>query len=657
MYNTGNRVYNNVFYGTDFAGISISPSTTYAFADNVIKNNILAMSKFVANDTRWSWYTGELDQKPVQLLCGRLDGFICQNNGFFADATETEYLISLGSRSPLVSPQQSIETLQATYPDLFWDNMTANPSFMNADGKDFQLLADSPMIDTGDFLTIARQAGSGNYLPVADVGYFYDGFNIPGQVGDLIRLEGQDNTARIINIDYENNILELSQSLSWNEGQGISLDYLGAKPDMGAYEFLAGDNYPPIAAFSAEPDSQDTWTFDFDASEANDSDGEIILYSWDFGDGSIATSSVPIISHTFPESKTYTVTLTITDNGNPPQRGTAKQIISIGDPALMVSATELNFGPFKKSATVELTNGGAGAMIYNVTTSASWLKLTSDNGTVTNQAETITVQVDRESLAVGNYSGTITVDAGVAGSCQINAAINVTEMIETNIINSDDSWNYFKGNQPPPSDWIDADCEDSQWLCGLAGIGYSNDVSYTTLLDDMYDNYLTVYMRREFSLEDLNLIEAMELGMYYDDGFIAYINGIEVARSNSMGAPGEAFAFDEPSIDSHDEEAAEEIYPIALSSALLLPGNNVLAIELHNVYIKSSDACAVPRLTIKKINGNPADINFDGQVTLQDFAIIAGQWLKTEAQMIEDLDHDGSIGISDLILFEQHWME
>ena len=78
-HNKGNRVYHNVFHGSDFAGIEISGSQDYAFEDNVFKNNILAGSRFVANDRRWSWYTEELEGKAVQLMTGRLDESITRS--------------------------------------------------------------------------------------------------------------------------------------------------------------------------------------------------------------------------------------------------------------------------------------------------------------------------------------------------------------------------------------------------------------------------------------------------------------------------------------------------------------------------------------------------------------------------------------------------
>ncbi|MDT8300330.1 MAG: hypothetical protein RQ760_02530 [Sedimentisphaerales bacterium] len=64
-FNYENRLYNNVFCKSDFAGINISGSRSYTFYGNIMKNYVLLKSNFVANDKRWSWYTGELAGKPV----------------------------------------------------------------------------------------------------------------------------------------------------------------------------------------------------------------------------------------------------------------------------------------------------------------------------------------------------------------------------------------------------------------------------------------------------------------------------------------------------------------------------------------------------------------------------------------------------------------
>jgi large repetitive protein len=70
-------------------------------------------------------------------------------------------------------------------------------------------------------------------------------------------------------------------------------------------------NSPPVASFSF---SCSKFTCSFDAAGSKDSDGVITSYAWDFGDGK--TGSGPAVSHTYKAPPdTYTVTLTVTDNG------------------------------------------------------------------------------------------------------------------------------------------------------------------------------------------------------------------------------------------------------------------------------------------------------------------------------------------------------
>jgi PKD domain len=51
----------------------------------------------------------------------------------------------------------------------------------------------------------------------------------------------------------------------------------------------------------------------FDGSNSSDSDGSIVSYDWDFGDGATGTGVSP--SHTYATGGTYIVWLTVTDDG------------------------------------------------------------------------------------------------------------------------------------------------------------------------------------------------------------------------------------------------------------------------------------------------------------------------------------------------------
>jgi len=73
-------------------------------------------------------------------------------------------------------------------------------------------------------------------------------------------------------------------------------------------------NRPPVAVFSVSPPNPAVGqTVLFDASGSYDSDGSILSYSWDFGDGRGASGSV--VPHTYASGMTYFVRLTVTDDG------------------------------------------------------------------------------------------------------------------------------------------------------------------------------------------------------------------------------------------------------------------------------------------------------------------------------------------------------
>jgi len=69
-------------------------------------------------------------------------------------------------------------------------------------------------------------------------------------------------------------------------------------------------NVAPTAVFTSTPTNL---SVAFDGSGSSDSDGTIASYAWDFGDGGTSTVAKP--SHTYGAAGTFSVKLTVTDNG------------------------------------------------------------------------------------------------------------------------------------------------------------------------------------------------------------------------------------------------------------------------------------------------------------------------------------------------------
>jgi hypothetical protein len=190
---------------------------------------------------------------------------------------------------------------------------------------------------------------------------------------------------------------------------------------------------------------------------------------------------------------------------------------------------------------------------------------------------------------------------------------------QTKVIAEGDSFSYFKGMSEPPSDWNTLAFDDSSWLDGITPFGYG-DLTNGTVLSDMQNGYLTLYIRRKFTIADANNIGALTLRMRYDDGYVAYINGVEIVRKNVAGTPGTPPAFDAPGTDHETNPTFEDTLICRSALTSLVSGENVLAIQGHNVNLTSSDftlfpvlesvndLCPINMMCIPSPAGNPVNM-------------------------------------------------
>jgi len=71
----------------------------------------------------------------------------------------------------------------------------------------------------------------------------------------------------------------------------------------------------PVAIFTYSPTFPETFVaVTFNASESYDSNGHIVSYVWDFGDGNMTTLTTPTITHYYVAAGNYTVILIVSDN-------------------------------------------------------------------------------------------------------------------------------------------------------------------------------------------------------------------------------------------------------------------------------------------------------------------------------------------------------
>ncbi|KAA3657487.1 MAG: T9SS C-terminal target domain-containing protein, partial [Calditrichaeota bacterium] len=188
----------------------------------------------------------------------------------------------------------------------------------------------------------------------------------------------------------------------------------------------------------------------------------------------------------------------------------------------------------------------------------------------------------------------------------ISGKAQAEPLIWQTIIDRGDYWRFFVGRSEPPIDWISESFNDSSWFNGASGFGYGDGDDYTYIA-----NTMSIFVRKSFQITDKDSLASMALHVDYDDAFVAYINGVEVARAN-IGQPGVRPGFDQPADNSQHEA---EIFRGGKAPLFLIPqwrdiiknGDNILAVEVHNAGINSSDLTLIPFLSVAHRNNHSSE--------------------------------------------------
>ena len=155
-----------------------------------------------------------------------------------------------------------------------------------------------------------------------------------------------------------------------------------------------------------------------------------------------------------------------------------------------------------------------------------------------------------------------------------------------------DQWEYLVPTSQPSSNWNQLGFNASSWNTGPSGFGYGDGDDATTVSSTM-----SVYIRKIFTISSSSVVEAIILDLDYDDGFVAYLNGQEIARNLVTGSPP---SYNQPSDGYHEALLPQGYAPerFAVDPALLNTGTNVLAVQVHNQSADSSDLSALPVLSL-----------------------------------------------------------
>lgn len=163
------------------------------------------------------------------------------------------------------------------------------------------------------------------------------------------------------------------------------------------------------------------------------------------------------------------------------------------------------------------------------------------------------------------------------------------------VINFGSNWHYLPGSEQISTDWNLIEFDPVDWSSGPTPIGFGDDDDMTTI-----DPVFSIFMRKTFEVLDVDNVIYGLLHMDYDDGFVVYINGVEVLREN-LGEPNTEVSYDQFADTNVEANIYRGIKPqkffIEDIKDHLIEGQNVLALQVHNASENLNDLTALPILS------------------------------------------------------------
>jgi len=258
-----------------------------------------------------------------------------------------------------------------------------------------QGLSFGQMQEIADYLNIGVVSGERRYVTNCAGCHGDDGSG--GFVDEDVRGEGDETWEAIVDEDVMNYLGCLS---------GPDVDQIAAFLDHPVA------NNPPTANANGPYTGAVGLPVTFDGSHSADSDGSIVAYVWDFGDGSTGTGVNP--AHTYSSAGTFNVSLTVTDDDGAADTDSTTVDVAVTNTAPTANAN----GPYSGTVGSPVTfDGSASSDLEGVISSYAWNFGDGSTGTGVNPAHTYS------SAATFTVTLTVTDSGGLTDSATTTAAI------------------------------------------------------------------------------------------------------------------------------------------------------------------------------------------------------------------------------------------
>lgn len=221
------------------------------------------------------------------------------------------------------------------------------------------------------------------------------------------------------------------------------------------------------------------------------------------------------------------------------------------------------------------------------------------------------------------------------------------ESPEVLIVPKGSTWKYRDNGIDPGSTWKETFYDDASWSEGPAELGYGDNDENTVISygGNGSDKYITSWFRKSFEVSQTRVRDGVFfLHLLKDDGAIVYLNGEEVLRLNLPCGNTDPGTLASTAIGGETEQI---FITKRIDNALLQSGSNLLAVEIHQASVNSSDlsfdlalSCYLPDSSVLYDAGRELDLILEG-----DLFLTARYGSNTSCRVPEIVDSDMTLSV------------
>jgi hypothetical protein len=163
----------------------------------------------------------------------------------------------------------------------------------------------------------------------------------------------------------------------------------------------------------------------------------------------------------------------------------------------------------------------------------------------------------------------------------------VPPQTNTTLIAWGSDWKYLDDGSDQGIAWRNVSFPQADtWVSGPAELGYGDGDEATVVSygPNASDKYPTTYFRHVFQVPDPSAYTNLNFRLRFDDGGVVFLNGAQIHRTSSMPVTFNYLTYASIGTTTDNDEDTGTV-----NATLLQPGDNVVAVEIHQDDGGSSD--------------------------------------------------------------------